>query len=830
MLSLPLVNRCSAIPRVPCIVPRRRWHFSGPRPAVAAAVVVTELARASGRGRLRRQARPMAWEVATKLVDAVNELRYSYPQEDLLDLLNSLDESLPTKNGVEATKLEIVPGKFVPPAGSQRLFLYDSEGRPSAGAPLVPCDAWKDASPQQKQEIMEDALTQLKLNGFVVLEKLFAPEKLQALLEDFRHQRSSGMPQGVTFSRMRAERDMTIPPFNKTWADDEIICHPLILALLARYLRNSTNMSEEKSAEMSFAHWLGGGGDIEAFTSGRLSAGYPELDLLVVVDTPAGAPAQTQHRDTILPGPCASLGVHIPLTAMQADPLNGAIGFFPGSHLLRGDLSGRKAEEMVGASAPGSVILYDSFTEHRGLENQSSEPRAALFAWFRVPGVYTGHTEENFGPEGLERGNEFRHYVRPRLQRVEREQRLLSKGDGDEDAWGFRRGARLIPWTRSWGEERVCFCCNQTALSGVSAASSRSSMRKEWYCQSCWEKCDGNPMPWPGNLTEPFEQADHISEERLCELQKQGLNITPGQGRHKLTLLRERGYFLPVDPSNSWLDRVSNDPQPSGWKDAMRKALGEEHGPFASRQLVRLHSLQGAAELNGRLGRLGNFDPTAERWQVDLRPMGEKGERKMLKEGNLQSPQKPEIPALLSVAELKERGNEHVKKWEYEEAIAFYSKAVELLEDPEISKPPDVMDPKYFAVVLNNRAQCYMNLFRELHGQEGKCGEARSFAMRANLDSAKSIELDPSNGKAYYRRGCAMLGMAPSASRAKEAIWHLEAAFAGRASGGKDGVVLPNAMRHEVSTVLDYAKKRLDDCTEAAVPDVDQCRENCRQQ
>ena len=40
-----------------------------------------------------------------------------YPQEDLLDLLNSLDESSPTKNGVKAAKLEIVPGKFVPPAG-----------------------------------------------------------------------------------------------------------------------------------------------------------------------------------------------------------------------------------------------------------------------------------------------------------------------------------------------------------------------------------------------------------------------------------------------------------------------------------------------------------------------------------------------------------------------------------------------------------------------------------------------------------------------------------------------------------------------------------------
>ena len=31
------------------------------------------------------------------------------------------------------------------------------------------------------------------------------------------------------------------------------------------------SVSQEKSAEMSFAHWLGAGGDIETFTSGRLS-------------------------------------------------------------------------------------------------------------------------------------------------------------------------------------------------------------------------------------------------------------------------------------------------------------------------------------------------------------------------------------------------------------------------------------------------------------------------------------------------------------------------------------------------------------------------------
>lgn len=502
-----------------------------------------------------------AWEASIRLVDEVNKLRYSYPQEELLKLLNSL--TAPRK----------VYRSYIPPAGSERLFLYDSNGVPNPGAPVVPCVNWHTANLKQKQDILEEALSQLKKNGFVVLESLLSPERLQALLEDFRRQRQN-LPVGVTFSRMRAQRDMTIPPFNKMWASDDIICHPLILALLARYLRNSTNTSEEKAAEMSFAHWLGSGGDIEEFTSGRLSAGYPELDLLVVVDTPPGAPAQTRHRDTILPGPCASLGVHIPLTPMQATPLNGAIGFFPSSHLLTGDLSGSKPQEMVGTSAPGSVILYDSFTEHRGLENESSDARAALFAWFRVPGVYTGHTEENFGPEGLQRANEFRDYVRPRLLAVESEQRSLCPGLGAEEAWGFRRGSKLVPWTRSWGEENVCFQCNRTTLQGASA-SRPGSARNEWYCEKCWAKSGGMPTPWPGNLTDPWEQPDRVSEERLKELQGQGLNITPGKGRHKLTLLRERGYFIPVDPQNDWLDRVSNDPQPSGWKDAMKKALGE---------------------------------------------------------------------------------------------------------------------------------------------------------------------------------------------------------------------------------------------------------------
>ncbi|CAJ1394032.1 unnamed protein product [Effrenium voratum] len=107
-----------------------------------------------------------------------------------------------------------------------------------------------------------------------------------------------------------------------------------------------------------------------------------------------------------------------------------------------------------------------------------------------------------------------------------------------------------------------------------------------------------------------------------------------------------------------------------------------------------------------------------------------------------------------------------------------------------MGRPPEAEDPKYLAVLLNNRAQCFIMLCRETHGEDAAIGrEARTYAMRANMDTAKAIEVaakprktDPTSGKAYYRRGCAVLGMAPSASRAKEAIACLETALTGELS------------------------------------------------
>jgi len=314
------------------------------------------------------------------------------------------------------------------------------------------------------------------------------------------------------------------------------------------------------------------------------------------------------------------------------------------------------------------------------------------------------------------------------------------------------------------------------------------------------------------NLLVQFDDGSNAGTEPMTVAYRH-LEFAPGRGGY-------RAGHVPAAPSQP---SVQAPKEPQG-------PLLDGHGAFTTRQLVMLSGLQSAAaqELNGKFGRLRKFDQTAERWEVDVRcGLG----IKRLKEENLEPPPKPEVEPGLLVAEMKERGNKAFTGQAFEEAVAYYGAALDLLEADEGEKPPEAEDAKYVAVLCSNRAQVFITLCREINGEEKAISkEARSCAMRANMDSARAIELDPTFGKAYYRRGCAVLGMAPSASRAKEAIHCLEVALSGRASGGQDGIVLPNAMRHEVANLLDYAKRRLDACVEAAIPDVEQCRENCRQQ
>lgn len=499
------------------------------------------------------------------------------PVDPVFNLPKKIGEVVSRRPPVDTEVLGAhVPPHGAPPgmpdeAGFTRDFLYGADGRPAPGTPVVPCHGWDAADETTKRDLIEKSLAELRRAGYVVLERLLQADKIRAAGDEFAEYRTS-RPKGVTFSRMRAQRDMTIPPFSGIWTEDWLIRHPLVLALLARHLRNSTDTRNDKAAEMEFAHWVARGASLDDFYHGAKSAGYPMLDLLVVVDTPAGAPAQTRHRDTILPGPCASLGVHIPLTPLQLDPLNGPIGFTPASHTLLGaDAVNR---DVVGAAPLGSVILYDSFTEHHGLENASDAPRAALFAWYRVPGVYSGHTDENFGLEGLELTMKFRRHLQERLERVVAEERAITHPGqtlaGQSSCGLFEAGPAAA--LAEWGEERVCFRCNCTTGEGFHD-------RGWWFCRRCLDASRRagaiSPEPHPGNIAPPLPDPGRFPEERLLGFESQGMNIRPSRGRHKLTLLRERGLFLPQDPPARWLDGISTEPQPEGWKNALRKATGE---------------------------------------------------------------------------------------------------------------------------------------------------------------------------------------------------------------------------------------------------------------
>jgi len=100
-----------------------------------------------------------------------------------------------------------------------------------------------------------------------------------------------------------------------------------------------------------------------------------------------------------------------------------------------------------------------------------------------------------------------------------------------------------------------------------------------WFCRPCWSETRAagalGPEPSAANVAAPLPDPDRVPEETQLRYEAQGMNIKPSRGRHKLTLLRERGFFLPVDPTSEWLERVSTEPQPEGWKTALRKATGE---------------------------------------------------------------------------------------------------------------------------------------------------------------------------------------------------------------------------------------------------------------
>jgi hypothetical protein len=243
------------------------------------------------------------------------------------------------------------------------------------------------------------------------------------------------------------------------------------------------------------------------------------------------------------------------------------MGITPGSHRLAEHGGQGWKRDIVTAAPQGSVILYDSFTEAHELDNNSSEYKTALYAWYRVPAVWSGHSPANFGPKGVEATMRWRKHVEERLlpEVMDARKMLNAPCNVSEMHWGFPVNGKLVPW----GEERVCFRCDRTTGSGAMHGGM-------WFCNMCWPGAKGPaPLPAAYNAVTAEPKPDDYREEWMIAMEEKGFNIKPSRGRHKLTLLRERGCFLPVDPTTEWLDHMAREPQPEGWKVSLRKAMGE---------------------------------------------------------------------------------------------------------------------------------------------------------------------------------------------------------------------------------------------------------------
>lgn len=265
-----------------------------------------------------------------------------------------------------------------------RAVTHDDSGLlPINTAAVVDCAGWEAKSPAERRACADEAYTKLLSQGYVVMERLLPEEFVRPLEADFERLCQEPSEEATVTEALRAGRSQTALPFRAPWNEDQLCCHELVLELVARYLCNDEARTCESKEDQAWAFlgWVASGPRPDYY-DGALPArkANPSFGAIDVIHTPPGMMPQLRHRDTNLPGVCASLTVNVPLTPLS--PHNGPIGFVPGSHMLR-----NTGVEVLACPPPGSVILYDSFTEHRGCENTTAKPRSVLSMTFD-PGVW----------------------------------------------------------------------------------------------------------------------------------------------------------------------------------------------------------------------------------------------------------------------------------------------------------------------------------------------------------------------------------------------------------------------------------------------------------
>jgi len=258
------------------------------------------------------------------------------------------------------------------------------------------------------------------------------PPEGQRLMEQEAIRQFETMPDGFFTSPLRADRSQVHVPYCEPWSADWLAMNDLVLQVTAHYCTNNMALGRtEEEQQAAWCQWVVDGGDIDFFRGvppqlGPLAESPPQgsttvgsvdpedwgpwLGRVMVTKTPGRTPLMTRHRDIILPGPCAQLTVGVPLTPLVAN--NGPLGIRPGSHCM-----GTPGYEVVTNIPPGAIMLYDSFVDHRAMENHLGTDRYVLYYEFENRGVFTGYVEGHFGEEARKSEHLFRSAVDPVLRR-----------------------------------------------------------------------------------------------------------------------------------------------------------------------------------------------------------------------------------------------------------------------------------------------------------------------------------------------------------------------------------------------------------------------------
>lgn len=208
--------------------------------------------------------------------------------------------------------------------------------------------------------IISDAMNEINREGYIIIEKLFAPEAMDALKADaltrFKHPSGRNNFEGLATQRlysMMAETDIANP----------MVEHPLILGLLDQIFEPNYLLSQ-----------------------------------LQVINIHPSEAAQPLHYDDGFypwPRPRRALGAGTIIAVDDFTEDNGATVLIPQSHKWGGHLpSDEDKTKLIKAVMPkGSVLFFLGTLWHGGGANQSSTPRMCLTAQYCAPFC---RTQENF--------------------------------------------------------------------------------------------------------------------------------------------------------------------------------------------------------------------------------------------------------------------------------------------------------------------------------------------------------------------------------------------------------------------------------------------------